>query len=117
MFKLVGRTIAAAMIIAAANAWAAGAFDGTWVGGASQGSAGCHIIIATATIADGQVTGNLRHHTGTSPLSGTIAADGTFAGTAGSAKLKGMFSGDQFDGTYESSECGVRKFTLSRAHN
>ena len=117
MFKFVGRAIVAAMIIAAANAWGSGAFDGTWVGGVSQGSAGCPIIIAAAAIADGQVAGKLRDRSVTSTFSGTIAADGTFTGTAGSAKLKGMFSGDQFDGTHESTECGARKFTLSHAHN
>ena len=117
MLKMVGRAFVAAMIIAAANAWAAGAFDGTWVGGVSQGSAGCNLIIAAAAIADGQVSGKLRDRSGTSVFSGTIAADGTFTGTAGSAKLKGVFSGDQFDGTYETSECGARKFTLSHAHD
>ena len=118
MLKMVGRAFAAAMIIAAANAWAAGAFDGTWVGGVSQGSAGCNLIIAAAAIADGQVSRKVaRSQRDLSRFQARSPRDGTFTGTAGSAKLKGVFSGDQFDGTYETSECGARKFTLSHAHD
>ena len=105
----------ATMLFLAANAWAGGPFDGTWTGTATKGSgSGCHPGRAEVTIADGKVTGTMERRSGPAGIHGTVSADGTLDGRIGNASFAGKFSGDSFEGTYHSTDCGDRQVSLDR---
>ncbi len=108
--------IATIVASVAAEACAGGAFDGTWTGGAKRGTGTCHETQATVSIAGGRVTGTMLRHSGSvQPVTGSIAADGSFDGKVGDAHLTGKFDGSAFSGSYNSSDCGSRVFTLNRS--
>jgi hypothetical protein len=113
------RNLVLILVVAlATGAWAGGAFEGTWSGIVEKGSGGgsCKEALASATVAGNQVTGSIHHHSGgMAVITGTIADDGSFEGRAGTAHVKGKFSANSFDGLYKSSDCGERKFTMSRS--
>jgi hypothetical protein len=95
------------------TARAGGPFDGTWSGSATK-SAGsnCHIANALVAIADGNVSGTLQRHTGPIAIGGIVGADGSLNGKIGDAPFAGKFSGNSFEGTYHSTECGDRTVML-----
>jgi|SRR5689334_6757685 len=97
---------AIAMPLAVANA--AGPFDGSYTGGspASGGRTGCAATIATASIANGKITGKYTERNYTFTITGTVAADGTVTARWGGNPLTGKFAGTHFAGTYNSKECG-----------
>ena len=116
MLNIIRSLSAVAALTIAASAWA-GTFEGTWNGIVERGSGGgsCKEMQANVTVTGNQVAGSVHHGSGgVADISGTIADDGSFDGRAGTAHVKGKFSGDKFDGVYKSGECGDRTFTMSR---
>ncbi len=107
--------VASTVLFLATPAWAGGPFDGTWSGSATK-SAGsnCHIANALVAIADGNVSGTLQRHSGPIAISGIVGADGSLNGKIGDAPFTGKFSGNSFEGTYHSTECGDRTVVLKR---
>jgi hypothetical protein len=103
--------LAAALLPAAAGA--AGPYDGSWRG-ASIGSfgPGCGVTTAASlAVNGGKVTGeDVIPEAGFMPagrfaITGSIAADGVFAGRVGDWQARGRFAGDAFSGDYEFGPC------------
>ena len=115
MNRLLAQAIAALSVLWAAMAVAAGPFDGVWSGGADvpQGSK-CGLTYTTINIADGNAAGTTERRVGDLAISGTVQPDGSLEGTVGRAHLTGQFSGDQFSGSYNSTDCGRRNVSRSR---
>ena len=106
--------VAVALPLALANA--AGPFDGQYRGGSpAMGRQGCPASTATVTIADGKITGNYKLAAYTSPVSGTVAPDGTVTGKWSVYPLTGKITGGHFEGSYNSQEChGARPISLDK---
>jgi len=111
--------IALAATVGAASALAAGPFDGTWTGGSPKGGMSgvypCPATTAKVTITNGKMTGSYSSQQYNFPINATVAPDGTVTGRWSAYPLTGKFSGNHFEGTYSSKECGAdRKITLDR---
>jgi hypothetical protein len=107
--------VLAVAVLACGVAGAAGPYDGKWTGGAEPSGAKCKATAITIEITNGQATGTTERAVGGSGVTGAVAQDGSFDGRVGSAHLVGKFSGDAFDGSYGSPECGARHVKLSRS--
>lgn len=84
------------MLMTGSAAFAAGPFDGTWTGGASNSAVkGC---AATPTVdfkvAENKLTGTAQFHGKGPPLIGLVQPDGSIESTA----LNGKFNADSFAG-------------------
>ncbi len=101
-------------------ALAAGPFDGHWTGGApgqaKSNSDKCTTSLdVTVTVADGLVSGNA-HGLADHPISGKVAADGSFTGTLSGGAFTGTFTADSFTGSFHTGYqgCMIRSVNLHR---
>ena len=92
-----------------------GPFDGQWTGSATSTVRRCGAAKVTATVDGTVVIGQAQFPDDASSIRGTVREDGTFGATIGWQPLKGMFSGDEFDGTFKNGDCEW-KMLLKRAH-
>jgi hypothetical protein len=92
---------------------AAGPYDGTWRGGATdRNGAGCSTKTTAALVVDGdRIAGDDTVPpasflpTGKFAIAGTIAGDGTVKASVGDWPLSGKFAGDSFEGYYVFGPC------------
>jgi hypothetical protein len=113
---VIAAAFAVALPLGLANA--AGPFDGQYTGGSpgSGGRLGCPATIATATIANGKITGKYTERQFTFPITGTVAPDGTVTGKWGGIPITGKLAGGHFASSYTSKECGAdRPITLDKS--
>jgi hypothetical protein len=111
---------AGAFVLAAslawANAFAAGPFDGKWVGTAPE-AGDCGQLVVTLMVADGKITGTVAGKHGTPSIeSGRVSADGTAElhyGAKQGFRAGIRFVGDSFRGDFETF-CGARATVGSR---
>ena len=105
--------LALAAALLPVTAVAAGPYDGSWRG-ASTGTlgGGCSVTtVAGLTVEGGRATGEdvipdgSFMPAGRFAISGTVAADGAFAGRVGDWDASGKFSGNSFTGDYEFGAC------------
>jgi hypothetical protein len=85
--------------------YAAGAFDGEWSGTATPDRGRCRPANVTVTIAGRVVSGEAHLERETSEIRGTVWEDGSFGATLGFQHLTGQFSGNAFEGTFETPDC------------
>src|SRR5690348_1962407 len=98
-------------ILLASSALAAGPFDGTWKGTVTPVALGrgvtCPEGVLTATITDGKMTGTHVSGKYTFTFKGTVQPDGTLVQgmMANVYPITGRFTGSEFTGSYQSTEC------------
>jgi hypothetical protein len=86
------------------SSYAAGPFDGEWIGSATPNRGRCRPAPVTLTVAGKVVTGEVRLERETE-IRGTVWEDGSFGATIGFNQLTGQFSRDAFEGAFEASDC------------
>ena len=105
-------------------AFAAGPFDGNWTGeanglmsatGRGSGSGLCSGS-ATATVKDNVLTGSMQLGRSNPGFGGKIATDGSFTGHVGQFPATGKFSGNAFNGNFNSTaNCAEWRITMNRS--
>jgi hypothetical protein len=82
-----------------------GPYDGEWTGTATSTGDRCKPAFVKLTVEGQVVLGQARFERDAPNINGTVGADGTFGATIGFQPLRGRFSGDQFEGTFKTSDC------------
>jgi hypothetical protein len=95
------------------DAFAAGPYDGEWIGSATSTAARCKPASITLTVQGKVATGQARFQVDSPNISGTVLEDGTLGATIGFQHLTGKFIQDDFEGTFKSSNC-IWKMLLRR---
>jgi len=93
------------LLLQAGDAYAAGPYDGEWVGTATPNRGRCKAAAVTVNITGKAVSGELRLEGGTSEIRGTVWDDGSFGATIGFHHLTGQFSRNAFEGTFDTPDC------------
>ncbi|HKA75278.1 MAG TPA: hypothetical protein VKE26_25980 [Xanthobacteraceae bacterium] len=89
------------------HADAAGPYDGEWSGSARVARDGrCNAANVTLTIRNNEAAGQAKFELESRSIFGTVRPDGTLGATIGFQYLTGKFTGDSFEGTFQTSECG-----------
>lgn len=125
---LIAASLALAALAIPRLAGAAGQYDGTWqvdaaqaggAGTATDSPSGCEGLRLQFDIVDNKVVGSMRRSPyganrveqstgrGSSPVSGTVAPDGTFNAQWEKIQATGKFTGDKVQMQWKGS-CGVR---------
>jgi hypothetical protein len=92
---------------------AAGPYDGQWNGSATATTGACKPAPVTLSILGKVLTGAATFEREAKEIRGTIGEDGTFGGTIGWQPIRGRFTQDEFEGTFNSFECSW-KMVLKR---
>ena len=100
--------IAGALFLAnSGNVDAAGPYDGEWSGSARAARDGqCNAANVTLTIRNNEAAGQAKFGFESRNIFGTVRPDGTLGATIGFQYLSGKFTGDSFEGTFQTPECG-----------
>jgi hypothetical protein len=84
---------------------AAGPYDGAWKGTARSTGGRCKRASVDMTVDGHVVLGQAKIGDDTSSINGNVNESGALGATIGFQFLKGQFNGDEFTGTFQSSDC------------
>jgi len=88
------------------DAYAAGAYDGEWIGSATGTPVGrCRPTNVVVTVAGNEAEGKATFDGDLRNIRGTVRPDGTLGATIGFQQLTGMFTEDRFEGIFSSLDC------------
>jgi hypothetical protein len=87
------------------SAAAAGAYDGQWTGTATSIGDHCKPAAVKLTVEGQIVLGQVRFDGDVPNINGTVDERGAVGATIGFRPLRGQFRGDQFEGTFKTSDC------------
>jgi hypothetical protein len=91
-------------------------FDGRYVGLSPGTSNLCRARQFAVTVSQGGAVGQATDGRMSWAVQGTVAADGSYTGTAAGQPMTGRFQGSAFQGAYQSQNpfCGARAITMQR---
>jgi hypothetical protein len=82
-----------------------GPYDGEWNGQATSAGGRCKRAVVNLTVEGRVVLGQAKFDGDTPSINGSVSENGAVGATIGFQFLKGKFSGDEFEGTFNFSDC------------
>jgi hypothetical protein len=87
------------------GAKAAGPYDGTWSGTATSTGNRCKRGVVSLTVEGDVVLGQAKLEANAANINGTVDRSGALGATIGFQSLKGHFSSNEFEGTFNIFDC------------